>query len=81
MTDDLKDTPFVGRTYCPGCEPDADPIREVLTILRCWQHQLEEPKGTDDERVPMATGPMLGAGDAEGSDCRRVAELLRQAKR
>jgi len=80
MSDDLQDTGFVGRTYCPGCEADADPIRELLTIARCWQHQLAEPKGADDDLVP-SSGPMLACGEADGSDCRRVAELLRQAKR
>lgn len=81
MTDELPETSPVGRGYCPGCEPDADPITEVLNLAPCYQHQREAPTGLDDEQVPPSTEPVLGVGDADGKDCRHFAELLRRARR
>ena len=78
MSDELPDTPPVGRGYCPECETETDPTKGVLNIARCWQHQLPEPKGTEDERVPPYIGPIMASGDADGSDCRRVAAMIRK---
>lgn len=38
MSDILLNTPNEARDWCPGCEPDADPLREVLVERRCYAH-------------------------------------------
>ena len=30
------DTPDLSRRYCPLCEPDADPTREILQVKGYW---------------------------------------------
>ena len=35
MTDYTRDTPSLGRTYCPGCEPETDPTSEILDVRWC----------------------------------------------
>jgi len=34
MGSELVDTPNLASSYCPGCAPERDPLREILTI--CW---------------------------------------------
>src|SRR5687768_10256819 len=43
MSDYIPDTPAIGRMYCPGCEPEVDPMREILDVRWCESHA---PKGT-----------------------------------
>lgn len=71
----LPDSPDLGRRYCPACEPEADPTREILVTRYCAAH---EPRtaSPDDVRVSASWLPH-GHGEAEGADCRRMAEALR----
>ena len=41
MSGTLNDTPYVGRKYCPGHEPEADPTEEVLEVSWCDEHKHE----------------------------------------
>lgn len=73
MSDTLPDTPVLGRRYCPTCEPEADPTREILSTAYCTTH---EPgcRGADD---PPASWYRSGSAEAEGADCAMVARLIR----
>ena len=51
MSDDLTDTPRLGRRCCPTCEPGADPMREILDIVYCDDHQPDR-HGLDDPEAP-----------------------------
>src|SRR5216117_219974 len=57
MTDYTRDTPSLGRTYCPGCEPDTDPTLEILDVRCCDAHALRH-EGVDDGLV-SATAYLL----------------------
>lgn len=74
MTDDaLADTPDLSRPYCPTCEPDADPLREILRVRWCWDHP-QVVTGADD----AAVGPFTVVGSTEFSAeaNRRICALL-----
>ena len=43
MTDYARDTPSLGRTYCPGCELDTDPTAEILDVRWCEAHGGRTP--------------------------------------
>ena len=56
LTDLLPDTAYVARTYCPGCEPDADPSLDILDVRWCEPHSPAR-NGADDDgdrfRLPL----------------------------
>jgi hypothetical protein len=72
----LADTPDLARRFCPGCEPAADPLCEILAVRWCEVHQPTQ-RGADDERVTTSGRILSGTGEAEGVDCKLVADLLR----
>src|SRR3989442_14379197 len=79
MTDYTRDTPSLGRTYCPGCEPETDPTLEILDVRWCDAHTLQHD-GVDDGLV-SATAYLLGSVEAGGGDNRRWCEGLHRRHR
>jgi hypothetical protein len=77
MTEYLADSPVVARPYCPGCEPGADPMREVLDVRWCDEH-LPVREGSDDERVDSSAF-LSGTAEAGGDVNRRWCELFHRA--
>lgn len=74
VTEYVPDSPSVARVYCPGCEPDADPSREILDVRWCPSHSPSSC-GTDDAAVSVEAF-MSGSIEAGGDDNRRWCELL-----
>lgn len=79
MTDFLADTPAVARPYCPDCEPDADPCREILDVRWCAAH-TPAWNGAEDEAV-RADAFLSGSTEAGGDDNRRWCQLLHRPAR
>ena len=79
MTEYLADSPVVARPYCPGCEPGADPMREVLDVRWCDEH-LPVREGTADERVDSSAF-LSGTAEAGGEVNRRWCELFHRGER
>ena len=73
-TDHLADTPCVARAYCPGCEPDADPGRDILD-MRCCESHTPARGGIDDDVVASSVY-LSGSAEAGGDDNRRWCEIL-----
>src|SRR5256714_14062576 len=73
MTDYTRDTPSLGRTYCPGCEPDADPTLEILDVRWCDAH-LPHRDGSDDGTV-RSEAFLSGSAEA-GGDAKRLSSPL-----
>ena len=68
-TNSLPDTSPAPRSYCPGCEPDADPGREILDLHWCASH-APAYNGVDD---PTVTGLEILSGSTEaGGDENRL---------
>lgn len=66
MNDVPRDTPRVGRTWCPGCEPDVDPLEEILDVIYCDKHAPPRD-GVDDDSVDT-TGYFAASAEAVGSE-------------
>lgn len=74
----VSESPVVGRYYCPGCEPDVDPTRDVFRVNWCAEH-IPDRKGVDDNRVTLSETP-AGSRDVEGSENRKWCDLLHRGK-
>ena len=74
MSDWLPDTPCLGRYYCPGCEPEADPTREILDVRHCERHNPVRD-GADDEIV-VAAAYLSGSAEAGGEDNARFCAMI-----
>jgi hypothetical protein len=76
--DYLTDSPVVARSYCPGCEPDADPVREILDVRWCDGHAPARD-GSDD--VAVASDIYLSGSAEAGGDVNRRWCALFHAER
>jgi hypothetical protein len=79
VTDFLSDTPTIARSYCPGCEPDADPCREILDLHWCEAHV--PPRDGSDDAVVASDVYLSGSAEAGGDANRRWCELLHGSRR
>jgi hypothetical protein len=78
-SDSLVGTLPGGRSHCPGCEPRADPMREILEFQWCEAHAPSRD-GLDDGRVHFdAQG--TSSDEAGGEDNRRWCDLLHRQVR
>ena len=69
-----EESACVARFYCPTCEPEADPISEILDLRWCGLH-TPRASGADDAAVMMESYP-AGSGEAGGEDNRRWCQLF-----
>ncbi len=74
MTEYLRENTAVARSYCPACEPEADPSREILDVHWCVAH-APAWSGADDDLVTVGSLPS-GSSEAGGEDNRRWCEIL-----
>lgn len=74
MTDFLTDTPVVARSYCPGCEPEADPVAEILDVRWCDAHT--PARDGSDDAIVASDAYLSGSAEAGGDVNRRWCELL-----
>ena len=72
----MTDTPDLSVPYCPGCEPERDPIKEILRAWWCIRHN--PLKATElDEALNVEWGqPGLGFREADGDTNRAVQALI-----
>ena len=75
--DYLAKTPVVGRTYCPGCEPEADVVEEILDTRWCSVH-VPYPRGSEDDRV--VSQYLSGSAESGGEDARRLCDLIHRGE-
>jgi hypothetical protein len=74
MADYIRDTVVLGRIYCPGCEPEADPIDEILDVRWCEEHA---PRGTGlDDAMAGARLSVSGTSEAGGEGNRRWCDAI-----
>ena len=79
MSDRLTDSAPLARAYCPGCEPHADPILEILDVRWCELH-IPARDGAQDATV-NADGFLSGSAEAGGEVNRRWCELIHATDR
>jgi hypothetical protein len=68
----------VARLYCPGCEPNADPLREILEVRWCVAH-CPTTEGVEDEKV-IVHAYLSPATEAGGAPNRAVCDFLHRKK-
>jgi hypothetical protein len=74
VSDYLPESKNLARYACPTCEPDADPLSEIL-ILDCCEYHKPDLAGLDDARV--GAGPYLGNSETDLTTQVGMARLLR----
>ncbi|PYN00691.1 MAG: hypothetical protein DME08_03185 [Candidatus Rokuibacteriota bacterium] len=74
VTEFVAETPALGRSFCPGCEPDADPTLEILDVRWCDAH-LPHRDGSDDGTV-RSEAFLSGSAEAGGDANRLWCQLL-----
>lgn len=75
MNEYLPDSPNMAIFYCPSCEPDRDPLAEILDIRWCDAHIPQRYGNADEEVGPL---PFMNGSDESGGDYnRRWCELFR----
>jgi hypothetical protein len=76
----LATSPVVARAWCPGCEPLADPLAELLEVRYCDDH-IPGRAGSADAAIP-ADAVMPGSAEAGGESNRAWCDLFhRQLRR
>jgi hypothetical protein len=78
VTDFPAEKPPLARAYCPGCEPAADPLREILDVHWCDSHA--PCRAGPDDVLATARGTAYGSAEAGGEDNRRWCELIHRGR-
>src|SRR5437773_10541099 len=73
VTEFVAETPALGRSFCPGCEPDADPTLEILDVRWCDAH-LPHRDGSPDGTV-RSEAFLSGSAEAGGGANRLCCQL------
>ncbi len=69
----------MARPWCPGCEPNADPSREILDLRWCEPHAPTRD-GLDDAAV-TSDAYLSESSEAGGDGNRRWCDLLHRTHR
>jgi len=76
----IPDSPMVAQAWCPGCDADVDPSRDLVYTRWCDAHQ-PEVGGAEDRRVTTREGFSLHApAEADDATCRAFADAIAYGK-
>ena len=79
---ELPDTPILARYYCPGCQPEADPLAEILEIRWCAAcAHLGVPVAGSEDACVTAVGWLSGSGEVGGTDNKAWCSLLHRGRK
>src|SRR5690349_17682118 len=73
-----SDTPNLASSYCPRCDPERDPIREILTVCWCDEHR-PSCEGAVDKMATVGE-VVLETGEANAATNRPWCELVHRAR-
>lgn len=74
MTEYPASSPVVARSWCPLCEPLADPTLEILDVRYCDQHT--PARAGPDDGIVTSEGALSGGTEAGGDANRLWCQLL-----
>lgn len=63
-----------GKHYCPGCQPDLDPLTDVWLVCYCTDH-APGLDGSEDLAAPRSSIPLIGV-DMDGHANRVWCDML-----
>ena len=73
----IAETPNLSKDWCPVCEPDLDPLKEILSVKYCWAHP-PSMIGSADCTVTACEDPgWQNPGEAGGLHGRLFNDMLR----
>lgn len=75
LANDNPHTSFLSSLYCPGCDEERDPSREILTVHWCDAHRPCSD-GLDDRRATLAPSALTASPEGEAETNRLWCELL-----
>src|SRR5437773_9847049 len=75
---ELTDTPNLASSYCPRCEPERDPVHEILTVCWCDEH-VPTGAGGDDARAIVGAGVLDSVGELNAATIGPWCELVHRA--
>jgi len=78
MTDYIRDSPIVALTWCPTCEPDRNPMTEILDVRYCDLHQ---PDQGGDKDFSVVVHGISGTSEAGGEANRLWCGLIHRDSR
>jgi hypothetical protein len=64
--------------YCPACEPERDPMREILAVRWCFLHPEPSVAGVDDDVVTTCRDVNTGGSEAHGGNCAAIQGLIQK---
>lgn len=76
---DIHETPSVAHPWCPKCEPDLDPMTQILDVRWCESHRPLEHGAAD--RLVQTDVYLLGSQEAGGDDNRRWCAIFHGKKK
>jgi hypothetical protein len=74
---DLPETPYMAKDWCPTCEPERDPTREILAVKYCWAHPPSLIGSADCSMAPPEDHAWSTPGEAGGQHSILFNDLLR----
>lgn len=77
---EINETPSLASPYCPGCDPNRDPLREILAVQWCVHHQPSFAS-PDDERTTLGPSSLSSLSEAEAESNRVWCELMHRTLR
>jgi len=73
----VAETPNLAKEWCPSCEPERDPSREILQVHHCYMHDPGLLGSADAMVTPPEHSAWSTPGEAGGDESRRINDLLR----
>lgn len=70
------DTPMLGTRYCPGCQPEVDPTREIAYADWCGDHHPSRDGRADAHAVSALWMPPVN-GDVVNETVAMIARCMR----
>lgn len=82
MSDSDHDTVSLGKKWCPTCEPERDPSREILLVQYCTIHEPSR-EGDADAKIDTSSGfgTHLGTTESDGETNRFFSNALKKIEK
>lgn len=74
------DTQNLSRDWCPGCEPDIDPSRDIVEVRHCALHPAPSRDGLDDAGALVSSDHLSSTGEAGGTGNQALCDLVHRGK-
>lgn len=73
------ETPKLGKSWCPTCQPERDPSREILLVQYCAIHEPSREGDADDSLGDFGTH--LGEKASEGTTNKLFSDTLKKIEK